>query len=754
MIPVHGLDPKSPGYCTCARAKCPNPGKHPVGNGWQKSHRISAADCYTIWREDPRRLNAGIRTGVASGIFVLDVDPKNGGDDNLLALVSRYGGLPDTYTVRTPSGGWHFYFQLPNFPVTNSPGGLPDGLDIRGDGGQVVAPGSSSGAGGLYTIHADLPTAPAPAWLLEIIKTAANRPAAEVVMAADLPTRDQLTTQQQERAYRYALKVIEMECQEYTDAPWGKGNPRLFVTCCNILEIIQSPWSGVEVDYARGRLELARSTRHANAVRTNQRDPRTGEYSGQSPEEVETTWASASRRVKGKGRPLPDFTPDDSQWEGILFTAPPVTGSGVVTSPFMQPSEAEAAAIEALEGVEITEADRAQFAAAEQAAKWEAAVRQEAERQAIRDAAIEYRKTGGMGGGANGVTEDAIAALAAKVLDADDLDDLPNPEPLIVDVLDMDSESWIIGAPGGFKSFVALDWAGHVGSGLEWQSKRTRQGTVLYVVAEGAKGIKLRKKAWVEAYGPMRNVKFLPEPVQVKDTQAWAVLVEYCRRLGPVFIILDTQARITVGLNENTSELGVAIDAIRQMRAATGACVLVVHHTGRDGANARGWSGIDGAQDSEIKVTRPEGPERKLLTAEIAFEKQKDAGEDGIFQIKMQEHDWGRDAVTGRKLSSLSIAPMAPFTQAVKKLPKWEADLTENQALVLTTLREHTDERGITMPTLLQLINDRANQGVGTFIERTSLRSALLALKKRTDKGRPIVTEDGARFILSEHLPE
>ena len=69
----------------------------------------------------------------------------------------------------------------------------------------------------------------------------------------------------------------------------------------------------------------------------------------------------------------------------------------------------------------------------------------------------------------------------------------------------------------GFKSFVALDWACHVALGLPWRGREVTQGDVVYVVAEGKKGIPGRVSAWEATYGHrVSGVHFLPEPVQVR----------------------------------------------------------------------------------------------------------------------------------------------------------------------------------------------------------------------------------------------
>lgn len=99
------------------------------------------------------------------GLAVLDVDVKNG--RNGLADLKTLPAIPDTYTVKTPSGGYHLYFRTPDgVEVSNSAKNLPAGLDIRGASGYVLAPGSVID-GKKYEVARAAPVAPAPEWLLE-----------------------------------------------------------------------------------------------------------------------------------------------------------------------------------------------------------------------------------------------------------------------------------------------------------------------------------------------------------------------------------------------------------------------------------------------------------------------------------------------------------------------------------------------------------------------------------------------------------
>jgi hypothetical protein len=99
--------------------------------------------------------------------------------------------------------------------------------------------------------------------------------------------------------------------------------------------------------------------------------------------------------------------------------------------------------------------------------------------------------------------------------------------------------------------------------------------------------------------------------------------------MRPALIVIDTQARCTVGANENDNgEMGQVVAAADQLREASRACVLLIHHSGRNGENMRGASAFDGAATSIIKVTKNEE------YVEVQCDKQKDV-EDAVF-LKMQ----------------------------------------------------------------------------------------------------------------------
>lgn len=152
--------------CDCDDEDCVNAGKHPRV-AWSKEKPTPA-----MWEKYPDD-GFGIATGHRSNIWVLDVDPKNGGFESLQALEAKYGPLPKTLSVVTGSGGAHYYFTYPGPDFRNTAHILGPGLDTRGDGGYVVGPGSLHKSGQRYRWMVgpdDSPVVAPPAWLLDLTR--------------------------------------------------------------------------------------------------------------------------------------------------------------------------------------------------------------------------------------------------------------------------------------------------------------------------------------------------------------------------------------------------------------------------------------------------------------------------------------------------------------------------------------------------------------------------------------------------------
>jgi hypothetical protein len=165
VLPLHGIRSRR---CTCGRGDCPAPGKHPRIRWETYQWRAPRADDLAAWFHRWPESNLGVVTGTISGLVVLDIDPRNGGDDALSSLEHRHGGLPPTPEVRTGGGGVHLYFASPEHPMATTI--LGPGVDVKADGGLVVVPPSVHASGHRYEWEpgADpdaLPLADLPPWL-------------------------------------------------------------------------------------------------------------------------------------------------------------------------------------------------------------------------------------------------------------------------------------------------------------------------------------------------------------------------------------------------------------------------------------------------------------------------------------------------------------------------------------------------------------------------------------------------------------
>lgn len=133
---------------------------------------------------------------------------------------------------------------------------------------------------------------------------------------------------------------------------------------------------------------------------------------------------------------------------------------------------------------------------------------------------------------------------------------------------------------------------------------------------------------------------------------------------GANLVIVDTLAQVTPGASENGSEdMGKALRHCREIRAATGAMVLLVHHSGKDSSKgARGWSGLRGAADVEIEVSRDDDVRCATLT------KLKD-GEDGVeFHFMLEQVHLGVDR-DGDPITSAIVDPSEPPPREEKVKP-------------------------------------------------------------------------------------
>lgn len=167
VLPLHS--PVKEGVCSCGRVGCSSVGKHPRTKNGSKDVSLNNSVVQEWWSMWPEA-NIGIATGSLSQLIVVDVDPRHGGGKSWENWVAK-NDIPSTLKVSTGGGGYHLYFSTTAI-IKNKVGVLP-GVDIRGEGGYIIAPGSFHASMKPYTWTNDLVTtaiAALPKTLEDLIK--------------------------------------------------------------------------------------------------------------------------------------------------------------------------------------------------------------------------------------------------------------------------------------------------------------------------------------------------------------------------------------------------------------------------------------------------------------------------------------------------------------------------------------------------------------------------------------------------------
>lgn len=244
--------------------------------------------------------------------------------------------------------------------------------------------------------------------------------------------------------------------------------------------------------------------------------------------------------------------------------------------------------------------------------------------------------------------------------------------------------SMLYGPSNAGKTFVALDIAMHIASGTPWRGCRVNGGATLYIAAEGGVGVRNRLAAFKREYPEMASapLTLLPVGLDLHGQEDALAVCEIIPDAEPALIVVDTLARSMGAGDENTAKDAAAFvrncDLIRE---ATGAHVMVVHHTGKDeDRGARGSSALRAAVDTEIHVSS-EG--------EIICRKQRDMAIADALHFNLRSVALGADENGDAVTSAVVEAAEAP-----KPNPKLLSGKNEvaMQALY-DALRDHSEER-------------------------------------------------------------
>lgn len=239
----------------------------PVPPGQKKSHKSAKysngrewgatadpAEIARDWQQWPQA-NVGIVCGPKSGLLVIEADTEAGhgvdGIENLTALIDRSGALPHTIEALSPSGSWHLFFKWPEgLDIRNSESLVAPGVDVRGNGGMVVAvpsvkPGHEKpyrwkNPPGLFDL------AECPEWLLRLCVKPAPRLSQQAVARFPIDTGG---------ANAWAEKALQQELASLLAAPEGQRNGTLNRCAFNLGQIVAG--GSLTEDMVKARMSAA-----------------------------------------------------------------------------------------------------------------------------------------------------------------------------------------------------------------------------------------------------------------------------------------------------------------------------------------------------------------------------------------------------------------------------------------------------------------------------------------------------------------
>ena len=378
--------------------------------------------------------------------------------------------------------------------------------------------------------------------------------------------------------HAYARKAVSGALGELASAAPGTRNETAFRVGCRLVELCRAPWAGLSVDAVRTAFFDTCAALNTDGTFLY------GEHW--------SVWIKAERKVG----------------DGVAVLPPAAHMGTLITFDSLPPGAAHFGAAAQVAAAADGQGDLAggvpdPFEVAVRREHWMLAVREVAKRR-LEQGRVRPRD------------------WATELLTPSRLAEIEPPQVLVDGWLFGNSLSRIVGPSGAMKSFVAVDIACSVATGRAWHGHAVKQGLAVYVVGEGSSGTKARIDAWSEQTGltiPDAGLLILPWAVQTGGPE-WSGFVNHLTALGPALVVLDTQARVTVGRDENSAQdMGEAVAAWDDLRETTGANVMLVHHTGVSGGErGRGSGAVFGALTSETLVTR------SGMNLTLSCKKQKD----------------------------------------------------------------------------------------------------------------------------------
>ncbi|WP_405237562.1 AAA family ATPase [Lentisalinibacter orientalis] len=294
---------------------------------------------------------------------------------------------------------------------------------------------------------------------------------------------------------------------------------------------------------------------------------------------------------------------------------------------------------------------------------------------------------------------------------------MARPQSLISGVLYSGTETVLFGPQGAAKTFLIIDWCLHLIHGRQWIGRKTRRARCLIVCGEGGGRLLAdRIEAWLHYYGietdkdVQANLRVTEHPMQMLLDDSFDELLTLIEAEEDPFdlIVIDTlAANLGPGDENSAADMAAFCAAIRQLRLATGAAVVVVHHTGHsDRTRPQGSNLLRRNPDVELRVDRC--PHDEALFRLIGGGKLKCRHGAGcgeipyrLINVRLNKQDDEGETITSCVVAQASEAPQVDRGQHVpRRIGKNQvAAIRILNSLISASHSENADGTYITMST-------------------------------------------------------
>jgi hypothetical protein len=641
-----------------------------------------------MWRAHPDAVPS-IACG-PSKLVVLDADQKDNGPELLGALFEEHGGVPDgVFVGTTRSGGKHFVFADPEGRFTNKSGVLGEkyGSDVRGTGGQFVAPGSIRQDGKTYGTRADL---------AEFCRAFANKsmptlPAfiSDLIGASHAPDKEQVTPSKEREAIDALGNNDWPEYDEVFDPTLGKYDLDLAREDTEFAKLYDNPSD----DCSTNRFLAARAIMR------------------QWPDMLVEELAVFFENWEGSGTIVHDEKPKTGEYDFRQIAREWIKNQGL-----SKPSTGEAFADLSAE-------------VAREDAEYERHVKGEDIDEATPES----------------LAPDMAAPKPGDVYFMRDFAIYNEPNWIVENVFTPGMLGMIHGSSNVGKTFSVIYLGEHIEAGDSWFIRNVEQSGCLYCYGEGHDGLRNRGVAYREKYKSVnygmsvhpgipnlgmdtgRAIKELRRAIKKANKQREGA------GLKPIRVVfLDTFAKAIAGAQENDSAaVQPILNALRALAAEMQVCIILIHHSGKDTMlGARGSSALIADVDFNLEIINADEAKKRKITLTkghllMLAPKMRDGNKDMRIEFKLEEMTLGTNK-WGNPVTSMVVVPVgAPSSgEAFGEVSDDDAPATSDE--LTSDLNRQAEEKRISfcnsvieaMRPISKLVDGRMQVTVDEVAER------------------------------------